>query len=282
MRKHLNGWRGLVVAVVLFLIAGGTAWSASGDYAAWGRAGAEVWRITSSGHLVPGSNATRDLGTSSVKVRNAYVENITIAGTYSVDDLGATDDLTVGDDATITGDTQVNGTITVGGAAVFNTTLNTTGLATLDNATVNGTIGTATFTASSTANVTGLTTVNNATVNATKTLSALGPVVLGRETVSANATITATCSTVVAITDLSGNITVSFNAPPAGVHHIIVDESGKLGIAGNVTVNVTSGTINGLNNITLTNTTATDGAGGSNVTAYRFHATSTTAGFLYR
>lgn len=221
--------------------------------------GAFVWSnadtrsaVADAMHLHPPKTDKYDMGKSGLRWRNinaanATLANLTVSGTYNVDDLGVTDDATIGDALNVTGTTTLN-------ALVGN----------------------------STANVTGLTTLNNATVNATKTLSALGPVVLGREAISANATITATCSTVVAITDLSGNITVSFNAPPAGVHHIIVDESGKLGIAGNVTVNVTSGTVNGLNNITLTNTTDTDGAGGSNVTAYRFHATSTTAGFLYR
>ncbi|MFI0608482.1 MAG: hypothetical protein ACH37Z_11435 [Anaerolineae bacterium] len=240
MRKFLNGWRGLVVAVVLFLFAGGTAWSASGDYAAWGLPGAEWWRINSAGDFVPGVNGTRNIGSSSLKVGNISVVNIAIAGTYSTDDLGATDDLTVGDDATV-GDVL---------------------------------------------NVTGLTTLNNATVNATKTASLLGPVCLGTISVSGNTTVTATCATVIRITSLSGNISVNITSPPAGKVMTIVDESGTVGINGNVTVNVTGGTINGVDNITLTNTSTVGGkfdpTTGTNVTSWKAFFPSTTTGFVYR
>lgn len=301
-RKTSKAFRACLALIAVFLVGlGSTAWSASGDYAAWGTPTLNVWRITSSGHLVPGSNATRDLGTSSVKVRNAYVENITIAGTYSTDDLGATDDLTVGDDATVGDVLNVTGQLTTNA-------INSTGLATLDNCTVNGTLtsvlgvfsstlnatGTATFNAlvgNSTGNFTGLVTTNNATVNTTKTLTVGGPLVLGTETITANTTVTATCATVYRVTDLpnGGNILVTFDTPPAGKTILLVDESGTLGNStsgGNITVNVTGGTINGLNNVTLTNATQVGGVydptTGTNVTAFRLHFPTTTSGFVYR
>lgn len=283
MRKFCNGWRGLLVALALFWVAG-DAWSASGDYAAWGRVGSEYWRINSSGDFVPGVNGTRNIGSSSLKVGNISVVNIAIAGTYSTDNLGATSNVTA---ANVIASQVINATgqLTTN-AIVGNTTLNTTGLATLDNCTVNGTVTTVDTVGSGVANFTGLTTMNNATVNSTKTASLLGPVCLGTITVTGNTTVTATCATVIRITSLSGNISVNITSPPAGKVMTIVDESGTVGINGNVTVNVTGGTINGVDNITLTNTSTVGGkfdpTTGTNITCWKAFFPSTTTGFVYR
>lgn len=216
-----------------------------------------AWRVTQDGHLQPGGNTTFDLGSTSKYTRNAYIQNLTVGGTYSFDSVGSS------------GETTVGGNLTVNATAVLNAT-NTTGLLTTNNVVVNGTM-----------NTTGLATLDNCTVNGTVNVG--GPVILGRTTVNAtNTTIAATCSTIIAVTNMTGNHTLTFSSPAAGTTFVIVDESGKLGSTGNFTVNVTSGTINGVNNITWTNTTSTDPATGSNVTALRFHAISTTAGYTYR
>jgi hypothetical protein len=142
-------------------------------------------------------------------------------------------------------------------------------------------------------NITGLLTTNaivaNTTVNVTTTLTAnatsfTGPMIYGRTTVNVSngspATLNmATCAPLVAITNITGgNVIINMVNVTAGQVVRIMDESGKLGGTGNATVNITGGTINGFDNVTLTNSSAV--SSGNPFPTFFFHALTTTAGFI--
>lgn len=127
-------------------------------------------------------------------------------------------------------------------------------------------------------------TTANATVNGTTTFT--GPVLSGRTTanITSGTPLTLsmdTCASVLAITNITGgNVIINMVNVTAGQICTIVDESGKLGSTGNVTVNVTGGTINGFDNVTITNSSAI--SSGNPFDAWFFHAVNSTTGFIAR
>lgn len=76
--KALGGlFSALAVVVLLLLVAVPNVKAASGDmWALKNTSGVDQVRVTSSGHFVPGTTASKDLGSSSLKFRNLYVGNI--------------------------------------------------------------------------------------------------------------------------------------------------------------------------------------------------------------
>lgn len=266
----------LAIAAAVY-IGSGRALADAGDIANWVRVGRGtiVWRISGGsayGHLIPGANATYNIGSAAKQVANITVSNLTVTGTST-----ASDDLVITDALNVTGTTTLN-------ALVGNSTINSTGLMTADNLTVNGTVsvgtnatvtdalnvtGTTTLNAlvgNTTLNTTGLATLDNATINGTlnTTIYTNGAAYVVNCT---NDTYTATNVDFNTISNISGNHTVTLPtaASCAGRKFEWWDDCNKIGATGNFTVNVTSaGNVNGVDAITITNTSGASG----NVTAF--------------
>lgn len=91
----------------------------------------------------------------------------------------------------------------------------------------------------------------------------------------------ATCAPVLAITNItSGNVILNMVNVTANQRLTIIEVSGKLGSTGNLTVNITGGTVNGFDNVTITNSSAI--SSGNPFDAFHFIATSNSTGFLAR
>lgn len=81
--------------------------AAIGDVVAWPTLqGVDLWRITSAGHLLPGTTGARDVGSASLEVRAIYAQ-----------------DVIVSDDLTVTGDQAMNGSVTLGNAGTDSVTV---------------------------------------------------------------------------------------------------------------------------------------------------------------
>lgn len=206
--------------------------------------------------FIPPITNRYDLGNTTKLFRSAVTHNLTVANFTSLNST-----------VNIYGAENVTGTLTCN-ALVGNSTLNTTGLATLDNATVNGTLAAAVVTSSGAVNGTATATlgnvVSNGTVNATSnatvggelavtgnasvagTLYARAPV--GATLGASNLTLTSANVGVVWVDGISGNRTVTLGtAASVGNGGWYEFRSlGNVSVNGNVTVNVTSaGNING-------------------------------------
>lgn len=218
MRTLLTRGALALLAALITLTAAQAAFPDLAQWGGWG--GSPFIRITSDGHLQPGTTAVKDLGAAAKLWRNIYCSNLTATN------------------QTFTTPT-VSGALTVGGAIVGNTTINSTGLATLDNATVNG------------------------SVNATANVSVGQIFALGRTVINSTNTTLSGNTSYVALVNMSGNHTLTLpTAAAAGTGAVIIvtDELTSIGTTGNLLVNVTSGgNVNNINEYTVTNTSGATG-----------------------
>jgi len=117
---------GLVLAVSVVIL-----FAASDDHWTGGlKSDYDIWRIDSSGNLIPGIDDTYDIGDSSHEI-----QDINVDGTATID------------------------TLTVDGAATVGTTLDVTGTTTVGTLTTTGTATIATLAVTNTATITGAATV---------------------------------------------------------------------------------------------------------------------------
>lgn len=77
------------IATLLVLALLGLAWAGSGDLFSVGKAGTDYFRVDTSGHVLPGTDDTHDLGSASLEFRNLYVDGTANIDTLSVATLSS-------------------------------------------------------------------------------------------------------------------------------------------------------------------------------------------------
>lgn len=116
--RYLTPIRALMLAILALLLTALlplSARAAIGDVFA---VPGDVWRIVSTGHLLPGTTGTRDIGSPLAQVRAIYMQDAVVS-----DDVTVGGDLTVTGTQTVTGAQTFNGNVTIGNAGTDSATI---------------------------------------------------------------------------------------------------------------------------------------------------------------